>query len=152
MFRSSEELKAYVIEAYPEITDSRIDEEHWDFECSNCRVTRGFQVTKREIAGSPTHYSPFDQDFDAPITYVFRCPVCKAFKQWIVYELSFKSASGHWEKHYFRVTSVPSEGLEEIEELPSDPPPCARHIDRPFGRWMQTPTSPRLLCSAAHSR
>jgi hypothetical protein len=76
---------------------------------------------KREISGLTNQYSQFDQDYDAPVTYLFRCPVCRAFKQWIVYEPQFKESSGKWKKHYFRVTSVPSEGLEEIDELPPDP-------------------------------
>jgi hypothetical protein len=61
-------------------------------------------------------------DQDAPVTYMFRCPVCKAFKQWIIYEVLLKNANEKLEKHYFRVTSVPNEGLEEIAELPADPP------------------------------
>jgi hypothetical protein len=122
MFHSPDEQKVYIAENYPEVTDSRIDEGHWDLECTACKMTRGFQVTKREIAGFATEYSPFNQDFDAPVTYIFRCPVCKAFKQWIIYEPQFRNASGHWERHYFRVTSVPSEGLEDIAELPTTPP------------------------------
>ena len=122
MFRSRDELKTYLIENYPEVTDSRIDEDHWDLECSICKVTRGFQLTKREVGVCETQYSDLAQDFDAPVTYSFRCPVCKAFKQWIVYEPYLGNARGEREKHYFRVTSAPSEGLEEIDELPVDPP------------------------------
>jgi Domain of unknown function (DUF4145) len=47
--------------------------------------------------------------------------VCKAFKQWVVYEFGFTQQNKH-QKVFYRVTSVPSEGLEEIEELPVDPP------------------------------
>lgn len=122
MFQSDDELNIYVAENYPEVSDSRINEAHWDLECTMCRVTRGFQVVKRTISGSMTQYSGFSQDYSAPVTYLFRCPVCKAFKQWIVYELEFKNSEGKWRTHYFRVTSVPSEGLEEIDELPANPP------------------------------
>ena len=122
MFQNSKDLKAYVLENYPEVTDSRIDENHWDMQCSVCKVTRGFQVAKCEIAVCKTDYEQYAQDTDAPYVYTFRCPVCKAFKQWIVYQPQLQNDSGKWQKYYFRVTSVPSEGLEEIEELPADPP------------------------------
>lgn len=122
MFRSRDELKIYVKETYPEVTDSRINESHWDLQCSVCKVTRGFQLTARSIAINETEYSAPSQDYDAPITYLFKCPVCKSFKQWIVYEPEIQGVSGKWERHYFRVTSVPSEGLEEIDELPENPP------------------------------
>ena len=121
MFQNNKELKQYIKDNYPEVTDSRIDEEHWDLECTACKVTRGFQLIKRTLAGERTNYGNFDQDYDAPVTYLFRCPVCRAFKQWIVYEPQFKNASGNWERRYFRVTSIPSEGLDEIEELPAEP-------------------------------
>ena len=131
MFIDPEDLKRYVVENYPEVTDSRIDDDHWDLLCPFCKITRGFQVIKRDMSGVwSRRYSPprdpgnFDRDFDAPYTCLFRCPVCKAFKQWIVYEIELRTAGqgDEVESHYFRVTSVPSEGLEEIDELPEDPP------------------------------
>lgn len=84
--------------------------------------TRGFQLVKREIAGDQTIYSHFETDLDAPVIYIFRCPVCHAFKQWIIYEWQIQDDAGKWNRCYFRVTSVPNEGLEEIVELPEDPP------------------------------
>jgi len=123
MFKETEELKSYVIENYPEVTDHRIDANHWDLECTTCKVTRGFQFIRRHISNelSP-EYRAYMRDYAAPITYLFRCPVCGSFKQWIVYELSLPDEDGQHHKHYFKVTSVPSEGLENIEELPVDPP------------------------------
>jgi hypothetical protein len=87
-------------------------------------LVRGFQLIKRILSAShnSSYYDTFDQDFDAPVTYLFRCPVCASFKQWIVYEIQFPDAEGKQRYHYFRVTSVPSEGLEDIDELPEDPP------------------------------
>jgi hypothetical protein len=121
MFQSSGELAQYILENYPEVTDNRIDQAHWDLQCTHCKITRGFQVIRREVTGdtATTYYNAaFERDYEAPVTYLFRCPVCKAFKQWIVYELV-----GPDGKHrFFRVTSVPSEGLEDIDELPNDPP------------------------------
>jgi hypothetical protein len=125
MFANRDDLNSYVVDNYPEITDSRIDESHWDLECTFCKITRGFQVWKRFISGQPREYYPddFERDFDAPITYVFRCPVCKGFKQWIVFEIELRHANEarQLHKHYFRVTSLPSEGSEEIDELPDNP-------------------------------
>jgi Domain of unknown function (DUF4145) len=127
MFENRDALTKYVIENYPEITDARIDQDHWDLECTHCKITRGFQVIKRNISGEWSRRycgvgQYFDRDFSAPITYLFRCPVCGMFKQWIVFELYLADETGKQQTYYFRVTSVPSEGLEEIEELPDDPP------------------------------
>jgi hypothetical protein len=82
MFKNSDELRVYVIENYPDVTDARIDDAHWDFERTNCKVTRGFQLTKRIHGMDNTSYNHVYQDTFAPTTYVFRCPVCHAFKQW----------------------------------------------------------------------
>jgi hypothetical protein len=133
MFRDRNELHQYVRENYPEITDHRIDDDHWDLLCTHCQVTRGFQVIKRLHSGNTvkkytglgrfvTVSNEFDIDFDAPVTYLFHCPVCKSFKQWIVYELSDLEDDRNERVFYFRVTSVPGEGLEDISELPENPP------------------------------
>jgi len=124
MFESAEDLWAYVRENYIEVTDSRIDENHWDLECTKCKITRGFQVIKYDVAGTKNKlYNPpsFTQDYDSPITYLFRCPVCKAFKQWIVYEKLVVAGPNEIKHHCYRVTSLPSEGIEEIDELPVNP-------------------------------
>ena len=86
MFRNKEELARYIFETFPEVTDSRVDDDQWDLECSECKVTRGFQVVQHYTCGSRTEYERFSPDSSAPTTYVFRCPVCHAFKQWIIYE------------------------------------------------------------------
>jgi hypothetical protein len=133
MFKSNDELTRYVAENYPEVTDYRIDDDHWDLECTQCKIVRGFQVVRRIISGSVegvidpheyTRYKKFESDFSAPITYLFRCPVCKSFKHWIVYERMTADASAKLKLQVrrFKVTSVPSEGLENIDELPEDPP------------------------------
>ncbi len=129
MFKDDDDLQRYVVENYPPVTDNRIDEDHWDLQCTYCKITRGFQVIKRETSGNTvrTYFEEeqdeFRRDFKAPVTYLFRCPVCHAFKQWIVYEFSrYDSEEDEHHTWYFRVTSVPSEGLEDIDELPEDPP------------------------------
>jgi uncharacterized protein DUF4145 len=126
MFTKPDDLKRYVRTSYPEVTDRRIDDAHWDMQCSVCKIVRGFQIIRREVAGQWTRQygggTAFAEDFTAPKTYCFRCPVCSTFKVWIVYELEFKRADGTYEKRYFRVTSIPGEGLEDIEELPAEPP------------------------------
>jgi len=119
MFKDFDELEKYVIDNYQEVTDNRINDAHWDLQCTQCKVVRGFQLVKRVLSGHTVReyagIPEFRPDFGAPVTYLFRCPVCKAFKQWIVYEFLAK-------RRYFRVTSVPSEGIEDIDELPADPP------------------------------
>lgn len=79
-------------------------------------------MTRRVVSGEVADYGNFKRDFQTPITYQFRCPVCKTFKQWIVYEFKFENKDGKAFWRYFRVTSVPSEGLEDISELPESPP------------------------------
>jgi hypothetical protein len=82
MFTSKNELITYVVETYPQVTDARVDEDHWDLECTVCKITRGFQLIKRWIScKEDPAYGDVNHDFDAPVTYLFRCPVCKAFKQ-----------------------------------------------------------------------
>ncbi len=86
---------------------------------------QGFQVIQREVSGNTVRTyagavrNEFHRDFNAPVVYLFRCPVCKAFKQWIVYEFVTVDKPREIKHHYFRVTSVPS---EDIDELPDNPP------------------------------
>jgi hypothetical protein len=128
MFRNATDLQNFVRENYPEVTDRRIDDDHWDLECTHCKLTRGFQVIRRDISGvdNARRYGgaiQFKEDFHAPHTYLFCCPVCKAFKQWIVLRIQLPTGEpGKLEHHYFRITSLPSEGLEDIDELPPEPP------------------------------
>jgi hypothetical protein len=128
MFQNATDLRNYIQENYPEVTDQRIDDDHWDLECTYCKVTRGFQVIRRDISGTDNarRYGgaiAFKEDLYAPHTYWFSCPVCKAFKQWIVFRIQLPTGEqGKLEYHYFRLTSLPSEGLEDIDELPTDPP------------------------------
>ena len=124
MFQNNDEFDQYVLDNYPEVTDNRIDQDHWDLRCTHCKITRGFQVIKRQVSGNMVRtYAPpeFRHDYHAPVTYLFRCPVCKAFKQWIIYEVAIVDDQERPVNHYFRVTSVPSEGIEDIDELPDDP-------------------------------
>lgn len=107
---------------FSEATDARANDEHWDLERSGCKVTRGFQLIRRVTSGSQSLYASFSPDDDAPVTYTFRCPVGHAFKQWILYDLKFNVNKSGYITRYFRVTSAPNDGSEEIVELPEDPP------------------------------
>jgi hypothetical protein len=88
MLTDTNAQRRYIEENYPEVTDRRIDDDHWDLECSQCKVTRGFQVIRREVQTFHTQYAT-QEDFSAPITYYFRCPVCKAYKMWILFSIAF---------------------------------------------------------------
>ena len=123
MFTNANDLQKYVLLNYSEITDRRIDEEHWDLECTKCKIVRGFQVIRRDVVGQATQYGDgINHTFESPFAYVFRCPVCGTFKVWIVYELGERNEAGKSKTHRYLVASLPSEGLEDIEELPEDPP------------------------------
>jgi hypothetical protein len=123
MFKDINEQKRYIIDNFPEVTDQRIDDDHWDLLCTHCKAVRGFQVTRSEIHAFEVRYREYKKDFDGPRTLYFRCPVCKAYKIWLVFILTFFDKDSNESEHYFRITSIPSEGLEEIEELPEKPPP-----------------------------
>jgi hypothetical protein len=56
MFHSDAEFKHYIIENYPEVTDSRIDDDHWDLPCTQCKLTRDFQVIKYYMAARQGAY------------------------------------------------------------------------------------------------
>lgn len=125
MFKSASDLITYVCESYPEVTDRRIDDDHWDLLCPHCKVVRGFQVIAHQAFGQHLrsyNSTYFREDHHvAPRVYFFRCPVCQAFKVWLVYEFDFKNEADKVFKRRFRVTSLPNEGMEEIAELPADP-------------------------------
>jgi hypothetical protein len=122
MFTGPDDLRNYIVANYPEVTDQRINEDHWDLLCTTCKIARGFQVIRRDTQTYQGQYGT-TKDFFAPRTYYFRCPVCGTFKQWIVFVIQLKDANGKFgPERYFRVTSIPSEGLEEIAELPENPP------------------------------
>jgi hypothetical protein len=120
MFKDSKELQRYAVQNYPEVTDQRIDDTHWDLECTTCKIVRGFQVIKTSISSEYSYYTErYEKQPDAPVAYFFRCPVCKSFKLWLVFEFE---EEGNGQQRYYRVTSIPSEGLEDIQELPEEPP------------------------------
>jgi hypothetical protein len=116
MFKNPEEQNQYIVDNFPEVTDQRIDENHWDLLCTHCRGIRGFQITRYEVAALKVAYQSYHTELYPPRTFYFRCPVCKSFKMWLVFVTKDK------DEHYYRITSIPSEGLEEIEELPENPP------------------------------
>lgn len=134
MFYTDEDQENYIKETYPEVTDKRIDEHHWDLYCSRCKGIRGFQVTqysyRLEIKSA---YSSYNKTHNIPISIYFRCPVCKAYKQWIIFAFQDREVitsqmedeeeeQVEWITHYYRVASLPSEGVEDMEEIPADPP------------------------------
>jgi hypothetical protein len=122
MFKDINEQKQYIVDNFPEVTDQRKDERHWDLLCTHCKAIRGFQVTRYEIQAFRDVYREYQTDFSSPRTVYFRCPVCKAYKIWLVFMLSFFDDFASEIERYFRITSIPSEGLEEIEEIPEKPP------------------------------
>lgn len=117
MFTEQKEQIEYIKENYPEITDSRINDNHWDIYCPQCKVVRGFNVTEQQ-------YSSELLNFKVPYIYHFYCPVCRMYKSWIIFVL-FEDIEENGKKRgiyrYFRVKSIPEEGLEDIEELPKNP-------------------------------
>lgn len=54
-----------------------------------------------------------------PRTIIFKCPVCFSYKIWLIFE--FEEGNSKKPKIY-KITSIPSEGNEDIQDLPDDPP------------------------------
>ena len=120
MFKSEEDQEKYIKETYPEVTDRRINNSHWDLNCPECKTVRGFQVVEKSEGRSKTDYSGnYSVDHRAPNAFYFRCPVCASYKQWIVYTLYDTEEN---KDRYYRVASLPSEGIEDIIEIPENPP------------------------------
>ena len=133
MFYTAEDQKNYIKETYPEVTDRRIDAYHWDIYCSRCKVIRGFQVTQHSYRlDIKSVYRSYITEHNIPISIYFRCPVCNAYKQWIIFafqdsEVINPQVEDEEEEkvelvtHYYRVASLPSEGVEDLEEIPAEP-------------------------------
>ncbi len=125
MFLSIQDQHKFIKETYQEITDKRIDDSHWDLLCTKCQVVRGFQVTNRYYTTQETSYTRYPTiDWHAPFTLIFRCPVCTAYKIWIIFKIAEERKSPGGVKtveKYFKITSLPNEGMDEIEELPEKP-------------------------------
>jgi hypothetical protein len=69
MFETVEDQWAYIEKNYKQVTDSRIDDSHWDLVCTKCKMMRGFQVIRRAYAQAiDTHYGKnhFRQDLSSP--------------------------------------------------------------------------------------
>ncbi|MDO8261427.1 MAG: hypothetical protein Q7T50_08130, partial [Candidatus Magasanikbacteria bacterium] len=123
MFRNEKALDKYIQDTYPEVTGTRLDEKHWNLYCNNCKLNNGFQVLREDYAINHTDYGDY-RDWKTPLAIYFRCPVCGMFKIWLVYQIEkirkVKAGNKSYST-YFRVTSIPNDGLEEINELPENP-------------------------------
>jgi len=119
-------LWKYILESYPEVTDKRIDNDHWDIFCQKCNRTCGFQVVTLQYVTTTGQYSGYSPpNLTYPYTTCFRCPVCASFKLWILFRKNFdakrEDGSTYGKTRYFRVTSLPSEGVEDLDALPVEP-------------------------------
>ena len=124
MLADKKEQIAYIKENYPEITDNRINDAHWDIFCPNCKIFRGFNVIREDYVRERT-FGGYDADWDAPKIIYFRCPVCDMYKIWLVFNFSEQievEGKKKWIDRFYKITSIPAEGLEDIDELPKEPP------------------------------
>jgi hypothetical protein len=123
MFHSREEQIEYIKETYPDVTDHRIGKEYWDLYCDECEITRGFFLTEHESFYRRSNFSGVSLLF--PDVYTFHCPVCKASKMWLLFAVvtGTQTENGMPKEvvNYYRVTSLPGEGLEDIAQLPESP-------------------------------
>ena len=136
MFKDKEAQRKYIIENYPEVTDGRMDSDHWNIFCSNCNCVCGFQVVGSSyIMDNDDGIYDYIVTWEVPQTICFRCPVCGTYKLWILFRLDYEVTEDRRDglsirgqatikriiSRWYKVTSVPSDGLENIEELPNEP-------------------------------
>jgi hypothetical protein len=124
---TKELLDNYIFENYIDVTNQFDDEEHLTGFCSKCKKTVGFQIIERHVSQKNTEYG-YNSDFEPPYSIFFRCPLCKLFKVWIVFQRRLREeriVDGETKiygvDHIYRVTSLPNEGLQDIPELPDTP-------------------------------
>lgn len=127
------QLDQYIFDNFIDITNEFDDSDHHTGFCSNCKKVVGFQIINRYVAKCnerPSMYSStYESDFKPPYSIYFRCPICKMFKIWIVFERRLREEiikdgekKIYGVDHIYRVTSLPNEGIQEIPELPENPP------------------------------
>lgn len=126
---NEEQLDTHILENYLDVTDQFDDEDHHTGFCNKCKKTVGFQIIERHVSSKETRYANYENDFTPPYSIYFRCPICKLFKVWIVFKRRLKEeriedgeTKVYGVDHIFRVTALPSEGIQDIPELPDTPP------------------------------
>ncbi len=127
MFKDVEEQKEYIKEVYPEVTAFRKNQNQWDLQCSECQIVRGFEVIIKTQSRSSGIYSSYNSEAATPVTIIFRCPVCDRHQVWILFQITEVAidedgaGTGEEVERYFKVTSLPGDGFEDIPELPDRP-------------------------------
>ena len=127
MFEDTNAEIAYIMANYPEVTGSRMDEDHWGIFCSKCDTTCGFQVVKTTYTDetSDTYYRFDTINWLAPRTVYFKCPICGTYKFWILFCIPFTRNEKDGQKseieRWYKITSIPNDGSEDIEGLPDKP-------------------------------
>jgi len=123
MFQDKDAERKYIVENYSEVTDDRIDDNHWDILCSKCNIVRGFQVVRTTYTAHTGQYGGVI--FDAPTTIYFKCPVCGTYKLWVLFHIYVDEVRADGKTYspqrWYKVTSIPSDSAEDIEELPEEP-------------------------------
>ena len=130
MFKDKEAQRKYIIENYPDVTDARMDSDHWRIFCTTCNCVCGFQVVESSYIMDDEEGMYQDKEtWEAPQTIYFKCPICGTYKFWILFQLDFYKEEDDGlglsfttqTKRWYKITSVPNDGLEEIKELPTEP-------------------------------
>ena len=126
MFTSTKDHIAYIKGNYPDVTPQNAASNNWPIFCTNCKMVCGFQITETALAKQPGDSAYIAMsDALSPIAIWFRCPVCRAHKQWITYRISEPEGDLRvltMVTRYYRVASLPCDGSEDISELPTEPP------------------------------
>lgn len=152
MFKNNEELKDYIKENCIEITDDRMDDDHFDIYCDSCKIVRGFQVVEQDyVKGFRSQYGGYTMDNNYPYSISFRCPVCHSYKIWIVFKIEEEvevDGGTSFKKRLYKITSIPNEGIEDIVELPDEP----KALREAYRQAIRSMDSNALLASAAMFR
>ncbi len=128
MLENDADLTKYLTENFMEITNLKVDDEHFNDYCPSpkCKREVGLQVIECSYAQRRTGYHSYlDDEWGLPYTMHLRCPRCGFYKLWILFKREFTKKKndgqpdGYTTKLY-RVASIPAEGID-IPELPDNP-------------------------------
>ena len=130
MFKSWDDIAQHIFDTYPDATDPRLNQEHWDLPCDSEKcggIVRGFHVSDNGMEVQPTRYgNRHETKPNGFKAFYFECPVCHEYKIWLGYWVRIKLSTPEGEEQrsenrFFRLASLPMEG-EDLPVLPDEPP------------------------------
>ncbi|MFW9874933.1 MAG: DUF4145 domain-containing protein [Candidatus Thorarchaeota archaeon] len=136
MLYSTEEIKKFILENYPEIQPiSQSDKNIIDY-CPKCKARMGLKVLMQKFVAKKTDVpaTPEVQVMDLPFFIYLFCPECESHQIWILYligkekkvdkknsVLIRRESTETKEYRVYRLLSIPGESQHDIPGLPAEP-------------------------------